>query len=105
MIILTRTYTRPDTAVEWHIYALNNPQIGEYIQTTYIDTGKLLLQNIEWENPNLLSIEYTAYWRDMDSFNEYDNDPNLLSYWEERDVYNNSVGITITPKVITDIES
>lgn len=102
MIKMTRTYSRPSVDIEWHIYVLDSAWVGPYINETYKNTGKLLGESIGWSDSFALSIEYVAYWLDNTSFEEYNYDSTLIPYWQERDVYNASVGITITPQVITE---
>lgn len=102
MITLTRTYTRPSVEVKWHPHVLNGAWVGPYINSTYKDTGKLLFESMDWSNPEALTIDYTAHWVDMASFEEYNTDATLIPYWEDRNVYNETVGITISPQVLVE---
>lgn len=98
MITLTRVYTRPNKTTVWHSAALNTAAMRAHIQTAYIDTGKLISQSSQMAD---LTYTFTMVWRDQAAFEEYDQDPMLLPFWEERDQYNSLVGITKGPKVFS----
>jgi hypothetical protein len=102
MITLTRTYTRPSIDVLWHPAALRSEWVSDYIKTTYKDTGKMLSETFNWNDPIDLSINYVSVWLDMAAFEEYNNDERLLPYWTERNTYNEYVGIIVSPQVITE---
>jgi hypothetical protein len=46
---------------------------------------------------------YEGVWVDRAAFDEYDVDPDLVPYWDLRNEYYSSVGITIGPKIFEDI--
>jgi len=99
MITCTRTYTRPNISVPWHTDA-SLGILSEYVLThitdTYRLTGQLISDSYE-EAVDGLSTVYTATWSSIEDYDGYNFDSVLIPYWEERDVYNASVGIVMSP--------
>lgn len=105
MITCTRTFTRPTTSVLWH----NDPgspvpvvDFKDHLNVNYRATGKLIDDQFE-ESTDGLSKTYTAIWASLEDYNEYDTDPVFVGFWEARDIYNESVGITATPVEISEL--
>jgi hypothetical protein len=102
MILLERTYTRPNTLTAWHGTVVVPP--GEFIDrlNEYRMSGKIIFSDSISED-NDLSIKFTMTFDSEESYQEYDNDPILTPYWEYRKEYNDSVGIIMGPKILTTV--
>ncbi len=101
MIKIKREYTRPAADIPWHGEVLPNTEFKTKLQT-YIDSNKHISYNITYSEDGL-KMFYEGVWVDRAAFDEYDVDPDLVPYWDLRNEYYASVGITIGPKIFEDI--
>ncbi len=88
MILITKTTTRPSTSVPWHFETpeLNLDNFRSHLDLTYVQPGYLISQNNEVSEDGL-TLTYTAIWQDLQSYQQYDTDPVLQVFWDERDAY------------------
>ena len=84
-ITKTRTFTRPNTNVQW----FNNTQeTKDYIQRTYVDTGKRVARHVKLTN-NDLTMVITTVWRDQAALDEWQSDKTIGNSWKEHNKVNN----------------
>ena len=83
MIKNTTVMTRPNTETEFWTFA---PIVQEYVNATYISTGKLSYGGVSVSDDNL-TRNRTALWRDQLSLDEYVIDPIIKQAYKERKSY------------------
>ena len=99
MIQYTRTYTRPTLQTPWHtqvVLPVSNATFAARMRDLYFTTGKCIGQTLV-ESVGRLELIYTGNWLDEASYNEYDIDPVLNTYWAVKDLYNTGCGIIKGP--------
>lgn len=96
MIICTRVYTRSNPNIPWHGQVLMTSAVNQKL-VSYSTSGKMI--NVEKTfSEDGLTFTHKSYWLDQTAFDEYDNDPDLQEFWQQRNAYCQAVGITIGPK-------
>ena len=98
MIRVTKTYTRPNITVKFHNEVLD----GTHFRTAYGQTGKRVAVNNTYSEDGL-NWYYESFWLNLSMYEEQLNDPICMVYSNDRDVYNNSNGITSTPTVVEEV--
>lgn len=99
MIQYTRSYTRPSTSVSWWYevtLAVPKSTFHNRMATEYYATGKVISENSSL-SPDGLTHTWTGVFDNETSFNEYDVDSVLNTYWAVKDDYNLSVNIIKGP--------
>jgi hypothetical protein len=102
MIQFSKTFTRPNTEILWHNQVLDNTEYLNQLVPNYIETEKLLEQFLEYSEDSLI-MTYVAIWSDQESFDEYDIDPILNTYWTARDEYCSTNNIILGPGTFNSI--
>ena len=97
MIRIKRQYTRPSTDVKWQRDVIEVAEFKIKLQT-YIDSKKLISHHTNYSEDGL-QMFYSGVWASRADFDEYDVDPDLTLYWDLRNTYYESVGITVGAKV------
>ena len=100
MIIASKTYHRPDATISWHSDVIETGR-AEFVEQlkTY---GNDIVMNSATVSDDTLSITFVTIWENTEAYEQYKVDPILNVYWEARDEYNISVGITSDP---TDVKT
>lgn len=99
MVIIKRQFVRPNENVPWYQTVITPTQDFLSRWGDYQSTGKV----INWDmniSEDQLTMNYSAYWRSLEEYHEYDTDPLLDPYWDLRDEYCNLLNITIGPKIL-----
>lgn len=94
MFLVQKRWTRPDVNVLWPWDSIIDPEISEYMRTTYEDTGKLIFKDISIHETQLEAI-YTQLWLNEESFNEFAIDSRMNQFRNLREQYlsaNNIIG-------------
>lgn len=100
MIEVTRSWTRPNTSVEW---GQTPAEIVQYIQQNYDQTGKRLSHSRTPSADNL-TLFFTETWNTIEDYNYYQVDPTMRQFWEDRHVIYHAAGIEYGPVTITPID-
>lgn len=99
MIIFKRTFTRPSVNIPWHQEVLSPPQDWKDRWQYYLISGKVL--DVQYvPSVDNLSYTYTAVWKSLEDFHQYDNDSVMDEYWAQRDAYCTANDITMSGKII-----
>jgi quinol monooxygenase YgiN len=101
MIFVEKTYTRPSVDTPWHGSIINKEQMIS-IMTQYSQNGKLLYHNTMVGDSNLQFI-HNSMWKDQAAYDEYMSNPILQEFWAARDLYNESVGITVSDTTLRQV--
>jgi hypothetical protein len=100
MLILHRTYTRPNTDTFWHFEVIApTPEFLSRIEE-YKKSGKIIADTYLLSEDKL-ELTFFMVFDNENSYSEYDSDTMLTQYWEIRKQYNDSIGIEIGPKKVT----
>jgi len=94
MIKINITLTRTNTAAPW-LYETTLPWFltwENYLQSTYIDTGKLE-QTPKIQSADRLTTTFTATFKDLVSYKEYKTDATQIDFVSKRDQYYQENGI------------
>ena len=95
LVTISKIYTRPDASVPWHHEVLDGSE--------FLDRFKIYEINCtlnEKINIDELHIKFTSQWNSDEACQEYLNDPILKNYWQNRDEYNQIVGITSEDRIV-----
>lgn len=84
-ITKTRTFIRPNTNVPW--FEQTQEKL-EYIQRTYVDSGKRVARHVKLTN-NDLTMVVTTVWRDQAALDEWNSDNTIGNSWREHNKVNN----------------
>lgn len=103
MIKLVRTYTRPDTSTPWHGEVLLSSIVEANLEK-YKTDQKLLHVETSLSEDELI-FTWIGYFSSEEAFTEYDTDPSLQEFWETRKMYCDVVGIIISPKDISTVDT
>lgn len=98
MIRVTKTYTRPNITVKFHNEVLD----GIHFRTAYGQTGKRVAVNNTYSEDGL-NWYYESFWVNLAVYQEHTQDPICINYFNNRDTYNESNGITHTPTVVEEV--
>lgn len=96
MIKCTRIFTRPSTDIGWHTdqpFWTNG--FANHMQTNYLDTGKCIMAS-NTISPDGLVRTYEAFWNSQADYDEYDVDPYLDTFWQQRNTYYSNVGVIMS---------
>jgi quinol monooxygenase YgiN len=64
---------------------------------SYSTSGKMISVEKTFSEDGL-TFTHKSCWIDQAAFDEYDNDPELQEFWQQRNSYCAAVGINIGPK-------
>jgi hypothetical protein len=103
MILVTKTFTRPNTDVKFHYEVLNNEEFKNHMKSKYYETGKVVSENKKLDETNL-SFTYSGVWKTRADFDEHDTDPVLQKYWDSRDAYNNQNNIVASERTFSEVD-
>lgn len=98
MISITKTTTRPNTSVLWHSDPSLNIFTADFfthLDLTYIMPGHLISQGNTFSEDGLV-MTYTALWEDLTSYQQYDTDPVLQTFWDARNSYYATNGVVMS---------
>jgi len=93
-IKVTNVYTRPSTAVNFHVSNVPDSHI-QHVLETYKNPGKVVDVTTDLSDDGL-TLTIVWIWVDQASVNEYDADPVIVAFKESSSEYNQSNGITRT---------
>lgn len=100
MIKTQRNYTRPNIDVPFYDAV---PQHLDYIENTYVNTGKRIA-TIKTTSSDGLTLRISVAWKDQSSLDEFLNDPKVAAFhFEPRRVYNELHGISESEQVVLEI--
>lgn len=105
MITVTRTYTRPDIDVPWHLSPPYDADVypqsfKDYVEQTY---GSTLLHFSNVVSDDMLTLHFNSVWSTMEDYQRYLVDPVCTASWAARDAHNEQFGIISSPSVITEL--
>lgn len=99
MILTTRTFTRPSVDVPWHFDVITGvPEFVDRMRKDFIETGKIVTRFVNDYQTDTI-CEVNIIWDSQESMDAHFNDPDNVKFFSDRDVYNESVGITNEFKV------
>jgi len=93
-IKVTNVYTRPTTAVNFHVSNVPDSHI-QHVLETYKNTGKVADVTTDLSDDGLV-LTIVWIWVDQASVDEYDADPVIVAFKETSAEYNAANGITRT---------
>lgn len=102
MIQQKTTLVRPSADIDWHWFVVNRSQHAINLEQKYILTEKILTQYEE--NPDDTTSIWYRFWDNIESYNEYLADPEVILYRTTCNEYNNFVGIKMTSNEFTEAE-
>lgn len=96
MIIVTRTFTRPDLSVPWHLdqphgASMYPQEFQDYVNATYRDRK---LHHIYTLSDDKLTMTLQSFWQTMEDYEAYNNDPICIESFGRRDAHNAEHNIT-----------
>lgn len=96
MIIVTRTFTRLDRTVPWHLdqphgASVYPQEFQDYVDTTYRDKK---LHHTYTLSEDGLTITLQSFWQTMEDYRAYNNDPICIASFARRDAHNAEHNIT-----------
>lgn len=105
MIIVTRTFTRPDRSVPWHLDQPFGPSVypqdfQDYVNATYADRK---LHHVYTLSDEGLTLTLQSFWQTMADYDAYNNDPICIASFERRDAHNAFYNITNEPPTIEEV--
>jgi hypothetical protein len=105
MILVTRTYTRPDTETPWHIDEPFQSQIytdefKEHVRNNYRES-MISVANLRSENG--LELNFRSVWTSLEQFQKYFNDPVCQAAWQRRDAHNEFYRIVSPPSTVSNV--
>jgi hypothetical protein len=99
MIEVTRSWTRPNTSVEWDVVP---PDLREYIRQTYEQTGKRLSVT-RTDSEDQLTRTHSEIWDSENDYNAFQADTSLRQYWSSKRAVYQAAGVTYGPVTITPV--
>jgi hypothetical protein len=81
----TKTMTRKETTAPFFKPRLN---LVDYIQAAYVDTGKIVSLERVADATGLLSVQTLTVFKDEESKQEYDTDPEIILIQAAQDDHN-----------------
>jgi hypothetical protein len=95
---ITVSYTRPNTTVDWGPN-IKTPELQNYYQSTYIDTGMLVSETVTFSEDGL-TLTRVNIWNDstpdtpgLEIMIQYKTDATVQAWITERNAYNVANGI------------
>lgn len=96
-IMVTRTWTRPNTSISWHFEILPTGCWSPFLAD---DT---LLSNSKTLSANGLTVTNVAIWLNQEAWEIALTNPEVVAYFQEKVEYNTANMITETPPVVEEL--
>jgi hypothetical protein len=100
MIKTTQTFVRPNRNVEW--FEMSAP-VAAHIQSTYVDSGKIVSQSLKSSRLRGLVRTYTTVWSTMAAYQEFTADSTVAEFENDQVAYYAINFVAINPRYIEEI--
>jgi hypothetical protein len=102
MITTTRTYIRTDLSIPWHLdfpfsREIHSQEFKDHVDSKYIDKK---INHTYIRSDDGLTLTFYSFWKSLEYYQEYMNDPICLDMFAKRDAHNKRFGIVSEPSII-----